>query len=58
MAGTAIAQIVAIYACDHHIGKFEAGDRPRQLHWFVGIGWSRATMRHVAERAAPGAQVP
>src|SRR3989441_594999 len=55
--GAAVAQVVAIHAGDHYVAKRELGDRFRQVAGLVRIRRERPAVRHIAEGAAPRADV-
>ena len=57
MPRAAVAQIVAVHARDDHVGELQRGDRPGEVHGLGRIERQRAAVTHVAERAAPRADV-
>jgi hypothetical protein len=57
MAGTAVAQVVAVDAGDHHIAQFERGNRLGQVVRLAGIERVGPAVADVAKRAAAGAFV-
>ena len=57
MAGSAVAQVVAVDAGDDDILQLERGNRIRQFSRLVRVGRQRLAVAHVAERAAAGADV-
>jgi hypothetical protein len=57
MCGAAIAQIIAIDARDHDMAQPQQRDRVREMRGFVGIRGLGPSVRDVAKRAAPRAQI-
>jgi hypothetical protein len=57
VAGTAVAQIVAVHAGDHHVFELELGNGFGQVVGLVHIQRVGAAMAHIAKRAAAGALV-
>jgi hypothetical protein len=57
VAGTAVAQVVAVDAGDHHVLKAQRADRLGQVDRLVRIERIGAAVADVAERAAPRALV-
>ncbi|MNT51429.1 hypothetical protein D3C72_1883940 [compost metagenome] len=52
---TAVAEIVTVNGGNHHVTQCHVGNGLGQLQWLVGVRGDRATVCHVAERAATGA---
>jgi len=52
--GTAIAQVVAVHAGDHHVPQPHVGHRVAQVHRLGRIRRLGTAVGHVAERAAAG----
>src|SRR5688500_2719515 len=57
MPRAGILEVVAVHAGDDDIGQIEPGYRLGQVARLLGVGGERPAVRHVAERAAPGADV-
>src|SRR5207237_9960683 len=53
----AVAQVVAIDARDHHIVEAQGSNRLGEVARLIRVGRERPAVRHVAERAAPRADV-
>ncbi len=57
VTGAAVAQIVPVHRCHHHVGQSHRRDGAAQIFRFVLIQRQRLAVGNVAERAAPGADV-
>src|SRR5262249_47353862 len=54
---TAVAQVVAIDARDHHVAQLELRDRLRKMLRLLNVRRERTSVRDIAERTAPRADV-
>ena len=54
---SAVAQIIAVHAGDHHVAQLQGGNGARQVGRLIGIERIRAAVAHVAKRAAARAFV-
>jgi hypothetical protein len=54
---TAVAKIVTVDAGDHHVTQFERGNRLGQIGRLIDVERQRPPVRHIAKRAAPGADI-
>ena len=57
MSGTAVAEVVAVDAGDHHVGEPQCSNGLRKVPRLLGIGRLGPAVGDVAERAAPRAEV-